>query len=451
MKPLESYGFAPEPEKFCWATGIEGSTIPQMGIDQYEWADHYRQFACDFDLARYDLGVRWVRYPIPWYRVNPAPGKYEWGWTDQALGYAGAIGITPIVNLCHFGTAAWIDNGFGNPDFPRYLEEYAQAFTERYRNLIRYYTPINEPLITALFAGDVGWWPPCWTGMENYTKVLANVCEGIVRAYRSIKAAQPDAVCVFADATELHRTNNPDLQDLMNFRNTRRFLLNDLITGRVDDEHPLRNWLREKRMPQTSIEWLQANPIELDVLGLDYYRHTERQIYWRAGKAEQRIAYPIRGLYQVAQDYCQRYDCPVFITETNWCGAVQHRIDWLKYTVSEVRRLREDGTPVVGFTWWPLFDHFDWEYAMTRAHGHIHPVGLFHLLPEGIHPDRRPRRLVSRHGSGQTLRRVSSALAETYHSLIENSDESVGFIGRTSGRQAQQMTPSKNVREYAKG
>jgi beta-glucosidase/6-phospho-beta-glucosidase/beta-galactosidase len=42
-------------------------------------------------------------------------------------------------------------------------------------------------------------------------------------------------------------------------------------------------------------------------------------------------------------------------------------------------RLRDDGVPVIGFTWFGLVDMKDWDSALTNPRGHVNPVGLFDL------------------------------------------------------------------------
>jgi beta-glucosidase len=43
---------------------------------------------------------------------------------------------------------------------------------------------------------------------------------------------------------------------------------------------------------------------------------------------------------------------------------------------------------VVGFTWWPLFDHVDWNTLLVRRDGYVADVGLYHLTP--TRSDRTP-------------------------------------------------------------
>ena len=60
-------------------------------------------------------------------------------------------GLTPIIDLMHYGTPLWLDNHFVNASYPRRVAEYAARFAERYGSLVRYYTPLNEPAVTAAY------------------------------------------------------------------------------------------------------------------------------------------------------------------------------------------------------------------------------------------------------------------------------------------------------------
>ena len=40
---------------------------------------------------------------------------------------------------------------------------------------------------------------------------------------------------------------------------------------------------------------------------------------------------------------------------------------WLKQTLGDCRRLREEGIPLIGYTWWPCLDNIDWDGAFAIA------------------------------------------------------------------------------------
>jgi len=68
------------------------------------------------------------------------------------------------------------------------------------------------------------------------------------------------------------------------------------------------------------------------------------------------------GFSALIEDYQKRYGAPVLITETSARGSVAVREHWLETSVAAIRRLRERGVPVLGYTWFPLFTMIDWRY-----------------------------------------------------------------------------------------
>jgi beta-glucosidase len=153
------------PDDFIWATGIEDTFIidpwPASGrtLEEYELTQHYELWQEDVGLIA-SLGVAAARYGIPWYRVNPAPGEFDWRWTDQVVPALVATGVEPIIDLVHYGTPEWLPDSFMHPDYPERVAEYAAAFAARYRDLVRWYTPLNEPRVNAWYCGRLGLWPP---------------------------------------------------------------------------------------------------------------------------------------------------------------------------------------------------------------------------------------------------------------------------------------------------
>src|SRR5579862_5764327 len=155
----------PDRTGFIWAAGIEDTFIsnpsPTTGrtLDEYALTEHYSRWREDFGLLA-SLGITAVRYGVPWYRLCPKPGVFDWSWTDQVLPVlVNDFGLEPIIDLVHYGTPQWLEGSYFNPDYPRHVADYAHAFAERYKQLCNWYTPLNEPRITAWYAGRLGWWP----------------------------------------------------------------------------------------------------------------------------------------------------------------------------------------------------------------------------------------------------------------------------------------------------
>jgi beta-glucosidase len=80
-----------QPNDFIWASGIEDTFVPQTkpghrALDEYELMGHYQYWREDLALAQ-ELGVQALRWGVPWYRVEPQCGRFDWSWTDQVLPY----------------------------------------------------------------------------------------------------------------------------------------------------------------------------------------------------------------------------------------------------------------------------------------------------------------------------------------------------------------------------
>jgi hypothetical protein len=68
-------------------------------------------------------------------------------------------------------------------------------------------------------------------------------------------------------------------------------------------------------------------------------------------------------------------------TETNFEQGPRgdEAVFWLWKEWANVLRVRNDGVPVVGFTWYSLTDQRDWDTALREDNGHINPLGLYDL------------------------------------------------------------------------
>src|SRR5205085_11218024 len=82
--------------------------------------------------------------------------------------------------------------------------------------------------------------------------------------------------------------------------------------------------------------------------------------------------------YVIARQYFERYRLPLMHTETNlW--EKDDAAKWLWKQWHCLLRLRQDGVPVVGFTWYSLTDQMDWDTALREDAKRVNPVGLFDL------------------------------------------------------------------------
>ncbi len=187
---------------FIWGVGIESSTLPHMDVDQFEWTGHNQQWRLDLTLVCEELGLSHLRYAIPWHYMEPEPGRFDWSIADERIGACGDLGLDLMLDVMHFGTPRWLGQAVGDPEFPEALERLAQAMVERYGRQVHTWCPVNEPLVTSLFSGDFGFWPPHSRKWRGYMPVVSRVAQATSRAIRAIRRASPEATVLVCDAAD---------------------------------------------------------------------------------------------------------------------------------------------------------------------------------------------------------------------------------------------------------
>jgi beta-glucosidase len=357
------------PGGFCWATGIEDTFVPQprrglRPLDEYELTQHYTQWRTDLDLVA-ESGARAVRWGIPWYQVQPAPGEWDWRWTDQVLDtMVNVKGITPILDLMHYGTPLWLADSFADPCYPEHVATYAAAVATRYKSLVQYYTPLNEPTINAHMCGREGEWPPYLTGEAGYVRVMLNLARGIILTVNALRGEQPGMRTVQVEALWHNWTRDESLKARVEQDMAQQFLGFDLATGRVNETHSLYPYLRENGASEPELAWLRENGVNFDIFGANYYPWSYGEKAARKNGGLYTIRRRTHGatLSTVVKAAWDRYGLPIMITETSAKESVEGRARWMDQTITAVHDLREMGVAVVGYTWFPLFTMLDWKY-----------------------------------------------------------------------------------------
>lgn len=403
---------------FAWCTGIEDTFItapsPKTGrtLDEYELTGHYEHWREDLDLMA-ELGVCTARYGIPWHRINPRPGVWDWQWADRPLERLLERGIAPIVDLVHYGLPAWIDPAFVHPDYPKFVAEYASRVAERFKGRIHAYTPLNEPRITAWYCGRLGWWPPFRRSWRGFVSVMLGVCRGIVATTKALLEVDPDILPVHVDATDHYAAQDPTLAGEAAHRQELVFLALDLISGRIDHAHPLHAWLIQHGATADDLAWFREQRLPLPWIGINLYPMFTRKVLsrTRTGRARIGMVYASGTLVEeVATLYWQRYRAPLFISETASSGSVRKRRLWLDESVQAVRSLRARGIPLLGYTWWPLFALVTWGYR------------------QGTHPPAYYFRQMGLWDLDETQRRVRTPLVDRFRELATGGLDAVGSL-----------------------
>jgi dTDP-4-dehydrorhamnose reductase len=353
------------------------------------------------------LGIKALRYPVIWERVAPnAPDERDWTWTDERLPEIRRLGMRPIAGLLHHGSGPAYTS-LVSDNFVALFADYAEAAAQRYP-WVEDWTPVNEPLTTARFSALYGHWYPhacderlCWIS-------LLNQVEAVRQAMARIRKVNPDARLIQTE--DLGQTYcTPPLAEQAAFENHRRWLTWDLLTGRVNRDHPF--WPRLHRFGLGDrLKAIAGAPCPPDVIGINHYLSSERfldhrpELYppeQRGGNG--RVAYadveavrvmnpPPAGLAGLMEQTWARYGLPLAITESHNGCTREEQMRWTLEAWRAAERLIARGAEVKAVAAWALLGSYDWNRLVTVDAGH-YEAGAFDLRGGKPRPNAMTRML----------------------------------------------------------
>lgn len=360
-----------------FTTGIESSAplVDGRRVDEMEKCRHYERWREDFALVE-ELEIRFLRYGPPLHRTFLGLDKFDWSFADETLAELKRRDIVIIADLCHFGVPDWIGD-FQNPDFPDLFARYARAFAQRFP-WVQLYTPVNEMYICANFSARYGWWNEQLTGDRTFVTALKHIVKANVLAMQTILDIRPDAIFIQSESSEYYHAENPKAIKPAEIMNAERFLSLDLNYGRrIESE--MYEFLFDNGMTRDEYHFFIDNNLRHHcILGNDYYITNEHRVL---EDGTTRPAGEVFGYAEITWQYYDRYRIPVMHTETNFNEGPNRdeAIYWLWKEWANVLRVRNDGIPVVGFTWYSLTDQVDWNTALREDNGRVDPLGLYDL------------------------------------------------------------------------
>jgi beta-glucosidase len=364
---------------FLFATGIENSYPTIQGgrvrVDEMEKCGHYDHWRTDFDRVQ-ELNITFLRYGPPLHRTWLGPGQYDWSFTDATYHELRRRDLIPITDLCHFGVPDWVGN-FQNPEFPNLFATYAEDFARRFP-WVQLYTPVNEMFICASFSAAYGWWNEQESSDRAFVTALKHIVKANVLAMQAILNVRPDAIFIQSESSEYFHADSPKAIKPAEILNAKRFLSLDLNYGRrVDSE--MYEYLLDNGMTREEYHFFLGKPLKHHcIMGNDYYVTNEHRV---ALDGSTRPSGEVFGYDGITWQYYDRYRLPVMHTETNFSEGPNgdEAVYWLWKEWANVLRVRNEGIPIVGFTWYSLTDQVDWDSALREMNGHINPVGLYDL------------------------------------------------------------------------
>lgn len=369
---------------FAVACGEEASdpTVLHDGavvrVDELVASGHLQRQDADLaDVAR--LGVRLWRYGMPWRLTEPRPGEYDWTLWDRALRACEQHGLVPVIDLCHFGLPDHYA-GFCEPQWVEGFVRYVDEFLARYPTL-QFFTPVNEPMITAMCSGYLGIWNDRRASRRDYMAALAHVTLANLEALARIEADR-DGWWIGAEGFGCHVAATPDDEPRAAEARALEQLVWDLHFAVAPREEvaDVADLVEPRLLAR--IDELAGRHRRV-VAGHDIYP-VSVTLHGRRSEPlsiDERIA----AYEREARAWYTRYRRPFWVAETSNLGLdVADGPRWLERLTGALDRLRDDGLPVHGLCWYSRGDQYDWHTMLTRPVLEVTEVGLFDV-------DRSPR------------------------------------------------------------
>ncbi|QKX17196.1 family 1 glycosylhydrolase [Microbulbifer sp. YPW1] len=362
---------------FLWSVGEEGSDPwvsrgnSQYRMDQFTYSQHLEHQ--DQDLAAIAAtGVRYVRYGMPWRLSERSPGVFDWTLWDQAFAACERAGLTPIIDLLHFGLPDYCD-GFGNREWISHFKRYVSAFLRRYPEP-QYFTPVNEPCFTALGSGYLGVWNDQQASEPDFLRQLAYLTLANLEALALIHEDR-EALWVSAETFNVQVGSTPELQAEAERRRLYGWLVWDLHLG-INPAPEIAEALSQCVEPEVIARIRQLARKDHLLAGHDFYPNGVQLL----DGSEDTLSIDERlALYEAdARRWYNRYQVPFWISETSNFGLdVGDQSEWLEKFTATIARMRADGLPLNGFCWYSRGDQYDWGTLMQEPSGQVTEVGLY--------------------------------------------------------------------------
>ena len=350
--------------KLYCGVGIENGWMAQTDrpgkrlLDVFLQMKHYDRWLEDLRLAK-DLGINAIRYSVPWYISNPRAGRYDWDWIARPIEWLVRNGVTPIIDLIHYGTPTWMEDGILNDAFPERFAEYAFAFARRFSPGVSHYTPVNEPQTSASLSGHKGVWPPYLQGVEGWSRLCLPLARALVLSSRALRDAVDQPVLISADCTftpswrEIATAaGQPDLEPRGDDDLLLSFFPASLAYGRIDCDSPLARCLSRIGFKDGDFEWFKEHAQTPDIFGFNFYPDPK---VVQSGAAEEDLLDFLRRIRLT-------FDLPLYITETSSGLDDPAKVRWIESIGRVFTEARARGLPLLGVNWWPLFNTIQWDF-----------------------------------------------------------------------------------------
>jgi len=354
------------PDKFAdivsdWDVIKNQATDPQNYISGLA-CDHYHRYKEDIAILK-SLGIKAFRFSVEWSRIEPENGQFN---NKELEHYCAVVqelknnDIEPWVMLWHRTNPLWIAKlgDWENSQTVSYYLRFVEKVVERLGANVRFWMPINEPIMS-FYGGYLGGiYPPGKKNLFAAWKVFRNFSNAHKSAYKIIHKLNPDSKVGIPHSV----------------------LYTEPYEGK---------WYNRMltRLLDYFVNWRILNEIEnsTDFIGVQYYSRRIFNLTLKLNNGRMQFIEEIKpkdrksdmgwevypqGLHLFLKELNKRYNKPIYITENGIADAKDaSREHFIKDHLSSIGRAIAEDVDIRGYFYWSLLDNLEWDKGFWPRFG----------------------------------------------------------------------------------
>lgn len=371
--------------------------------------DHYHRYKEDIALMK-EMGLKTYRFSISWPRIIPEGTgsinemglQFYSDLVDELLRNK----IKPLVTLYHWDLpmALHEKGGWKNPESANWFAEYVKVVIDRLSDRVDYWMTFNEPQMFVGLGYFIGVHAPF---EQNDTKTLVQISHHVLMAHgNAVKIIRehakkkpmigfaPTGNCYLPKdnsekAIEEARSKSMSINAVA-FTMTNTWWADPIFLGKYPKE-------AYEHFPE-AMEYIKEEDLALISQPLDFYGYnayqgsvthkmpgdTSYDEYQSQGSPRTSVDWNITPsvLYWSSKFLYERYQKPILITENGMSGIDwisldgkvhdMQRIDFMHRYLLELKKVVEEGIPVLGYTCWSVIDNMEWNRGYDPRFGLIY-------------------------------------------------------------------------------
>ncbi len=359
----------------------------KTGDSSYVACNHYHRFKEDYSMIKF-LNNNSYRFSIEWSRIEPEQGEFDEKEIEHYVEMLEELrkqDIEPVLTLHHFTIPLWLKNigGVESKEFPAIFASFVKRVIPYFKDYVKYWITINEPVILAYMGYLTGAWPPGIKNMRRAFKVMRNLLFAHAKAYDIIKEVKPDSMISIAHNIVIFNPASCNPLDIWLAKLVNNYFNIASLTPFTDGII---------RRPLGNNEFNPNLKNKLDYIGLNYYTRGFIKFTLK-GPVEVKKDFPLtdfgyeyypQGLHEAIMKL-KPFNLPIMITENGIADREDKlRSEFLRESVKAMVKAIKEGVELIGYMYWSLMDNFEW------VEGYSMRFGLFEV--DFRTQERKPRK-----------------------------------------------------------